>query len=63
MITDKKDIELVDSILQAARLWAAENIEHRYTGTMVIEIGFCEGGVRTPSVKETRVLALRRPKG
>jgi hypothetical protein len=60
MIDEAKAMEQVDSILETARGWAKDNITQRYTGTMTIEIGFLDGGVRAPAVKETRVLVLRK---
>jgi hypothetical protein len=59
-VDEDKAIETVDSILSTAREWAKDNIQQRYTGTMTIEIGFLDGGVRAPNVKETRVLVLRK---
>jgi hypothetical protein len=55
-----KAIALVETILASTRAWAQENIDQRYTGTMLIEIPFVEGGVRSPSITERRTLVVRR---
>ena len=52
-------MQIVNEVLEAAREWARENITQRQTGTMVIEIGFLDGGVRTPVVRETRVRRVK----
>lgn len=58
-MTPDKHTETIDTILSAARAWALENVERRYTGTMVVEIVFHNGGVSVQSVRETRTLVLR----
>jgi hypothetical protein len=60
MVDKEKAMALVDLILSSTRAWARENIEQRYTGTMVVEIAFVEGGVRSPSVTEKRTLVVRK---
>jgi len=58
-----KSMALVDAILSSARKWAEENVQQRYTGTMNVEIDFFEGGVRTPTITEKRVLVVRKLPG
>jgi hypothetical protein len=60
MADQQKAISTVNATLEAARLWALENISGRYTGTMTIELVFVEGGVRRPSITEQRVLVVKK---
>lgn len=62
MADANKGMKTVDATLDAARTWAAEHIAKKYTGTMVIEIAFLDGGVRVPVVTETRVMRVKAEK-
>jgi hypothetical protein len=52
----------VNEALETARELAKESITQKHTGMLIIEIGFLDGGVRTPTVKDTRVLKVRSKK-
>lgn len=63
MLDNPKGIQVVEDILEAAKIRAAEYISKKHTGTIIIEIGFLDGGVRrNPTVREMRVLEMRAPK-
>lgn len=53
-------LRVIDDTLDTIRELAVENIASRHTGTITVEIAFLDGGVRTPTVKETIVRRVRK---
>ena len=48
-------LQVITDTLDTVMGLAVEHITGRNTGTIVVEISFLDGGVRTPTIKETRV--------